>query len=302
MVTIEDGFLRSSGLGAAFAPPRSLVFDRRGIYYDPSRASDLEQLLANSPDLDTGRGAKLRQAIVAAGLTKYNLLEQRAMPELPAAAEKILVIGQVDDDAAVDSMRAFAPGATGNINRWLLAEARRRFPNACIIFKPHPDVERMSRAGAIAAREDKLLADFILPSIALNRLLPVADRIVTFGSLAGFEALLRGKTVTVLGLPFYAGWGLTEDALSHPRRGTARGIDELAAAALLHYPRYWDPESNLACPPEVVVARLARATEPQGARALAMTLAGRSVSIWRRLRNAAIRARKKASPDHPRPT
>ena len=30
-------------------------------------------------------------------------------------------------------------------------------------------------------------------------------------SLAGFEALLRGRPVTTYGMPFYAGWGLTRD-------------------------------------------------------------------------------------------
>src|SRR5271154_2138684 len=33
VVRIEDGFLRSVGLGADLIPPVSLVLDRRGIYY-----------------------------------------------------------------------------------------------------------------------------------------------------------------------------------------------------------------------------------------------------------------------------
>ena len=41
-----------------------------------------------------------------------------------------------------------------------------------------------------------------------------ADRIETMTSLAGFEALIRDKPVGVHGMPFYAGWGLTDDR--HP--------------------------------------------------------------------------------------
>ena len=44
-VRVEDGFLRSRGLGAALVPPLSLVADDLGIYYDPSRPSRLEALI-----------------------------------------------------------------------------------------------------------------------------------------------------------------------------------------------------------------------------------------------------------------
>ena len=42
---IEDGFLRSVGLGADLVRPLSWVIDHRGIYYDATRASDLEHML-----------------------------------------------------------------------------------------------------------------------------------------------------------------------------------------------------------------------------------------------------------------
>ena len=64
-------------------------------------------------------------------------------------------------------------------------------------------------------------------------------------SLAGFDALLRGKKVVTYGQPFYAGWGLTEDRdQSGPamqRRRRTLTLDELIAGALLRYPVYWDP-------------------------------------------------------------
>jgi capsule polysaccharide export protein KpsC/LpsZ len=42
---MEDGFIRSSGLGSDLLAPLSLVLDKTGIYYDASRPSDLENLL-----------------------------------------------------------------------------------------------------------------------------------------------------------------------------------------------------------------------------------------------------------------
>lgn len=42
---VEDGFLRSKGLGAELIAPLSLVLDDLGIYYDPTRSSRLEELI-----------------------------------------------------------------------------------------------------------------------------------------------------------------------------------------------------------------------------------------------------------------
>jgi capsular polysaccharide export protein len=90
-------------------------------------------------------------------------------------------------------------------------------------------------------------------------------------SLLGFEALIRGKAVTTLGAPFYAGWGLTTDLGPVPdRRSRAPdghplprpGLAQLIHAALIAYPRYYDPVSRRPCPPEVVLDRLARGEVP----------------------------------------
>ena len=83
------------------------------------------------------------------------------------------------------------------------------------------------------------------------------DEIWTMTSLLGFEALLRGKKVTCLGSPFYAGWGLTDDRAMPIARRTARlDLPALVYAALIAYPRYRDPVTGLACPVEVIVDRI----------------------------------------------
>ncbi len=70
--------------------------------------------------------------------------------------------------------------------------------------------------------------------------------------------------MTTHGLPFYAGWGLTDDP-GCPRRTRRLTLDELVAGALILYPRYVDPRTGLPCPPEVLVQRLAEG-DPELAR------------------------------------
>ena len=259
---VEDGFLRSRGLGAALVPPLSLVTDASGIYYDPARESDLERLIAAGPPPGGERRAeRLIARITRAGLSKYNL-DHAALPDLPQG-HRILVPGQVEDDA---SIRLGA--GVEHTNLALLARVRTENPDAVVIYKPHPDVEAGLRPGAIPKGEAMRHADMILTDVSPADLIEAVDEVWTITSLLGFEALLRGKPVTCLGMPFYAGWGLTRDLFPAPPRRTARpSLAALAHAALIAYPRYLDPVSGLPCPAEVAVARLARHEVPVPGRA-----------------------------------
>ena len=72
---MEDGFLRSVRLGSELTAPGSLVLDEQGIYYDPRVRSDLEAILAQAQfgEEELARAARLRERIVALGVSKYNL-------------------------------------------------------------------------------------------------------------------------------------------------------------------------------------------------------------------------------------
>lgn len=257
LLRVEDGFLRSRGLGAELIPPLSLVTDDLGIYYDPTRESRLERLIAEAarhlPDGARLRAERLVEGIVKLGITKYNL--DRPVFDLPDTARKklILVPGQVEDDA---SIRLGTTEVATNLA--LLRAAREANPDAFLIYKPHPDVEAGLRAGAVLPDEAATLADLIATDADAIALIDAIDEVWTMTSLMGFEALLRGKRVTCLGAPFYAGWGLTQDLGTTPERRTARpDLIALAHAVLIDYPRYFDPVTGQACPPEVVVDRLA---------------------------------------------
>ncbi len=253
LVEVEDGFLRSRGLGADCIPPLSITVDRIGAYFDPSRASELE-LLLETADFDgktLDRARQLRRMIVAAGIGKYE--QGNIVLDRPAGERRhILVPGQVEDDRAV---QAGGCGLSSNLE--LLKRVRDQAPDAYILYKPHPDVLAGHRRGAVP---DKLClehADEVVGDLPISSLIEMVDEVHVNTSLTGFESLLRSKPVTTYGVPFYAGWGLTCDLGPVPARRTRRRtLDELVAASLLLYPRYLDPVTGLPCPAEVVVARL----------------------------------------------
>ncbi|MCX7889362.1 MAG: capsular polysaccharide biosynthesis protein [Rhodobacteraceae bacterium] len=278
---VEDGFLRSRGLGADLVPPLSLVADDLGMYYDPSRESRLERLIAaGCPPWAEARAERLIARIVRAGLTKYTP-EASLLPDLPAG-RRILVPGQVEDDA---SIRHGARAERTNLAA--LARARRENPGAVILYKPHPDVEAGLRPGSLeedAARES---ADMVLRGVNPAQIIEAVDEVWTITSGLGFEALIRGRKVVTLGVPWYSGWGLTHDLAPQPARRRARPtLAALAHAALVAYPRYVDPVSGLVCPVEVAVDRLARRDIPRPGRPnrllarLQGALAGQSW-LWR---------------------
>ncbi|MCL4127075.1 UNVERIFIED_CONTAM: hypothetical protein GTU68_046524 [Idotea baltica] len=260
---VEDGFLRSRGLGADLIAPLSLVLDDLGIYYDPTRPSRLEALIEASPNL-TGNAVTRAEALVAkianAGLSKYNL-DGAGLPANLPKGRRILVPGQVEDDASIKL-------GTRNVrtNRDLLAATREANPTAVILYKPHPDVEAGLRDGVV--EDAQAFADVVLSGTSAIAALGGVDMVWTMTSTIGFEALLRGREVTCLGQPFYAGWGLTDDRGPPLARRTARPtLAQFAHAVLIDYPRYFDSVSGLPCPAEIVIERLETGALPRPSKA-----------------------------------
>lgn len=253
LIEVEDGFLRSHGLGADCIPPLSITIDRLAPHFDPSGPSELEQLLQgvrfDEPLIERAR--ELRQVIVEAGMGKYG--RGTEVLHRPGGKRRhVLVPGQVEDDRAVQTGGC---GLASNLE--LLAKVREQASDAYILYKPHPDVIAGHRRGAIPDSECLRYADKIVGDLPIACLIAMVDEVHVNTSLAGFEALLRGKAVTTYGVPFYAGWGLTHDLGPVPaRRSATRTIDELVAATLLLYPRYFDPVTGLPCPAETAVSRL----------------------------------------------
>jgi len=243
VVRVEDGFLRSVGLGAAFARPVSWVFDSQGLHHWGHSSTDLETLLATWQFTDAQReaGERLIQTLRLHKLSKYNLQSPRAWDGLARLrahpGRKLLVIGQVADDAALRGIRT--PVRT---NMDLLAQVRSRHHGAFVAYKRHPDASAGLRRGA----DDGALqwADAVMEDVGIQDALPWFDELHVLNSLAGFEALIAGKLVVCHAQPFYAGWGLTEDLQPLPRRARQLALSELVYGALCLYPSYVNPDTD----------------------------------------------------------
>lgn len=239
---LEDGFIRSIGLGAAGVKPNSLVFDDGGIYFDAHRPSRLEKLLNEKifTAAECEIAELLMQLCIHQQITKYNLQSQEKILDLSHIKQKkILIPGQVPNDASI---------RTGTLslktNLELLFTVKKENPDAFVIYKPHPDIVSGCRNDPIKPEHYKRYADLYLDNVSITECYPVIDELHTLTSLCGFEALQRGIKVYTYGLPFYAGWGLTEDRHCCPRRTRTLTLHELVAGTLVNYPRYYDYESK----------------------------------------------------------
>ncbi|AWB35556.1 beta-3-deoxy-D-manno-oct-2-ulosonic acid transferase [Orrella marina] len=252
---LEDGFIRSVGLGTDRVRPQSLVFDPRGLYFDPHKVSTLEQMLntVEVSDEDLERAKVLQAFIVKHRITKYNLEPDETVrwPGHRSGQAIILVPGQVADDASV----RLGAGAV-NSNPGLLQAARKAHPDAYIVYKPHPDVASGNRKGGVSVAQARQWANHVETQASIISCIEACTAVHTLTSLSGFDALLRGKEVVVYGRPFYSGWGLTQDMVEPVRPRRRRTLPEMIAICLLHYPMYWNWKMRGASTCEAVMHRL----------------------------------------------
>jgi capsular polysaccharide export protein len=255
-VRVEDGFIRSVGLGSDIRPAGSLVIDDLGLYYDATRPSRLEQLINDGPfdAVLLARAAWLRARLAELALTKYNL-SGPTLAALPNAGgrQRVLVVEQVPGDAALKLGTAHI-----TTNAALLTAVRAAKPEAHIIYKEHPDLVAGNRAGRLPLQRIRQYADHVVSQGDMAQLYGAVDEIHVMSSLAGFEALCRGTRVVVWGRPFYGGWGLTEDRVTFARRTRVATLDEVVAATLILYPRYCDPVGGVPCSVEEFVGAIER--------------------------------------------
>lgn len=196
--------------------------------------NDIEGVLLEmqfTPDM-LAQAGKFRQNVLMKGLTL--LSGPNAAWRRPVNVERvILVVGQVESDPSlkngVQSIRT---------NLALLQAVCQANADAHIIYKPHPEVLEDMKLGGLAYQEAYQWFDEIVGSVSLRQLLPKVNEVHVMNSLAGFEALLRGKKVSCYGRSFYAGWGLTHDRVPMPDRPRQLGLDELVAGAMFSFPRY----------------------------------------------------------------
>ena len=101
-------------------------------------------------------------------------------------------------------------------------------------------------------------------------------------SLSGFEALMHGKNVFCYGMPFYAGWGLTQDEHTLSRRHRQLSLDDLVLQTLIAYPTYIHPQRLTPMSAEEAAQWLSSA--PRGEMKITKKNIGRIARQYRKLK------------------
>ena len=204
------------------------------------------------PGAAAGAGRAARGAARHARHHEIQPRRRRQRFDLPADRRRILVPGQVEDDLSI----RFGAGAV-RTNLELLARSGRRTRTPTFSTSRIPTCSPATASARSPRPKRAGSPTFSCPTARRPSLLAVVDELHTMTSLAGFEALLRGRRVVVYGRPFYAGWGLTTDMSSFDR-GRRLSLAQLVAGTLILYPRYLDPLTRLPCGPEIIIDRLDR--------------------------------------------
>lgn len=241
IVRVEDGFLRSVHLGSDLTKPYSLIFDTKGIYFNSTRESDLENILNNDLNFNpvvNKIGLKIKELINNNKVSKYNIQHKDSFT-INTDKKKILVIGQVDEDASIQYS-----GSDIKNSKELLLKVIEENPDTYIIFKPHPDVLSGNRNSVLDLDNLPKEVNYLSTKESLHHCIDLVDEVHTISSLSGFEALIKGKTVVCYGIPFYSNWGLTIDKKTRQRRKKKRTLEELILATYYIYPRYINPKTN----------------------------------------------------------
>ena len=199
---LEDGFIRSIGLGVEGWDSFSIVKDDIGIYYDATAPSRLENIL-NSYHFDEKILTQAKKAISLIKrykISKYNNASLFLPSYLNNKNKKVLIIAQTKGDMSLKY------GLSTSANDMVIDALKNKGYE--VYLKIHPDVLSGKKESNIdiefAKNHCKVITENINPIV----LLEVFDKVYTQTSQMGFEALILGKEVHIFGAPFYAGWGL----------------------------------------------------------------------------------------------
>ena len=234
---MEDGFLRSNGLGVLKNLPSSFVLDDLTPFFNPEKPSRLELLLNESNISNNKKLESELQSITERQLTKYSFKSDTKAINLRTGRDNLLVVGQVEDDMSIK-----LGSVDINTNEKLVRHVREVYPKANIIYKTHPDVLAGKRTGLLSEDCLRNCVDIDASHHFITVCLENCDSVHTITSLTGFEALQRGIPVHTYGKPFYSSWGLTEDRYSIERRSNEINLMDLVYTTLAVYPTYfcWD--------------------------------------------------------------
>ena len=123
----------------------------------------------------------------------------------------------------------------------MITAAIQENPEAKVYLKIHPDVLSGKKRSDIDIKSAKQRCIIIEENVNPLSLLQHFSKVYTKTSQMGFEALLVGCKCICFGMPFYAGWGVTDDRSVCERRTQKRTLEEIFAAAYILYTQYYNP-------------------------------------------------------------
>ncbi len=237
---LEDGFIRSFGLGVEGSPSFSIVKDNIGIYYDATTPSRLENIL-NSYDFKNNKelmkkAKEAKKKIIEYKISKYNSFENIDLNYLDNGKKKVLIIAQT----AGDSSLKYGLGDRFTTKE-IIESAIADNSGYEIYIKIHPDVLCGKKSSDINPKDIPKECFILKDNANPLELLKYFDKIYTKTSGMGMEALLLNKEVHCYGMPFYAGWGVTKDRLKCKRRERICTVDEIFAGSYILYTEYFNP-------------------------------------------------------------
>lgn len=244
-----------SGLGVPSETPFkfSVMIDDLGIFFDTTRLSRTEQLImaGEAKAENLVRARNLIEKLTENNIVKYNNAPFKTFDE-GKGKRRILVMDQTSGDLSI---------SLGQCNRYTfddMLEHALAQPDAHVFLKLHPetvkgvkdanfDIDRLKQRDNLT-----LIAE---PCNAMH-LIKQMDDVYVMTSGSGLEALMAGKSVTCFGVPFYAGWGLTNDMQTIANQRTERTLEDIVSAVFLRQTLWFDPVTQQSCTPEQCIDSL----------------------------------------------
>lgn len=245
VIIIEDGFIRSVDIGLSGTAGLSIIIDDTTAYYDSTKISRLSRIIEENKDISTEqiyRAKKAINKIVENKVSKYNHAPCLPVKIGTEGKKKVLLIDQRFGDQSVTS------GLADEFTfEKMLNDAIANHPDCDIIIKQHPDAIKGGKSSYYSDERlafTKYVDNVYTVNFDINPycLLDLVEEVYVVTSGMGFEALMAGKKVHCYGMPFYAGWGLTEDQIQLPSRTRKRSLEELFYFSYIEASRYFDPD------------------------------------------------------------
>lgn len=221
----------------------SFLIDDLGFYFDANNVSRLEQMLNDKnlviTDEQKARARNCIDFIVKNKISKFNNASSEYQIK-QNGRKKILVI-----DQNVNDMSILCGMANGDTFSKMITSAIQDNDDADIYIKIHPLSILLHNNHYQSFNSQRVI--HITENVNIISLICQMDEVYVCTSQVGFEALMCGKAVHTFGMPFYAGYGLTNDYLINERRTNKRTIEELFYIAYIMYCKYVNPDTQKHC-------------------------------------------------------